>query len=267
MYLSSMNENVSRNTPTYVFEIQQLFLQENMPVGSEFAMVAIAEGLSKGSSLRPALGRTLREIIHRETGRINAMELLLLILTASAGPIEPLPSDRIERAMHETLGFILEVRQHSEDPHVVNPGAEMIRGGRRLRSWPGPLVPPGPPEKIPLGRRAMLAIALCGLLIGSLVVGLSTRRNRVAENTVIQRPVLPTSGPESLSNSTAPSVNTSRGKWQTPKNRMPRPISGVQRAQQYEAQTIPPSYTASSVAIRIPNSAKRGVANKFCRID
>ena len=40
MYLSLMNENASRNTPAYVYEIQQLLRHENVPVGTEYAMVS-----------------------------------------------------------------------------------------------------------------------------------------------------------------------------------------------------------------------------------
>src|SRR6266536_411729 len=42
MLPSSMNVDVSRNAPAYVFEIQQLFLRENLPVGTENAMLAVA---------------------------------------------------------------------------------------------------------------------------------------------------------------------------------------------------------------------------------
>jgi len=101
MFLSSMHENASRNIPAYVFEIQQLFRHENLPVGTQYAMLAIADGLTNGTELRTNLGQVVRAIIHREDGRINAMELLSLILTASASPVDPLPSVRMERAMHD----------------------------------------------------------------------------------------------------------------------------------------------------------------------
>ena len=69
----------------------------------------LADRLTKGSALRTTLGWVVRAIIRREGGRINAMELLSLILTASASPLDLLPSVQMEKAMHETLGFILEV--------------------------------------------------------------------------------------------------------------------------------------------------------------
>ena len=169
MFLSSMRENASRNIPAYVSEIQQLFRLENLPVGTEYAMLAIADCLTKGTELRTSLGRTVRAIIHREGGRINAMELLSVILAASANPIDPLPSVRMERAMHETLGFILEVRQQLENSDKGNLGEGMMGWKERLTSWSETLISAGLLEKLSLTERSrdMLVVALCGMLASS----------------------------------------------------------------------------------------------------
>jgi len=196
MYLSSMNENVSRNTPAYVFEIQQLLLQQNLPVGTEDAMIAVAAGLAKGTALRASLGRELRAIINRESGRINAMELLSLIMTASASPVEPLPNDRMERAMHETLGFILEVREQGKDVREVDLSAGMMRSSQRRRFRSEPLLSAAPREKFSFGgSKRIVAIALCCFLAASFVIVLS-RLGRHADEKVAQPSALLVSQPE-----------------------------------------------------------------------
>jgi len=254
MYLSSMNENVSRNTPAYVFEIQQVLLRETLPVGTENAMLALADGLTKETELRTTLGRVVRAIIHREGGRINAMELLSLILTASASPVDPLPSVRMERAMHQTLGFILEVRQqHLEDPREVDQGAGMMRWSERLRSLSEPQNSSGPPEKASLrGRsRVMLVIALCGMLVASIVVELSRRGQQASENAGAQTRALPSSGSGNRPSILAPVVSAVRGIKRLPShNTRFRSKARVPKSEKSETQKTPSSHTALPVAVR-----------------
>jgi TonB family protein len=209
MFLSSIHENASRNIPCYVFEIQQVLRRENLPVGTQYAMLAIAECLTNGTELRTNLGRVLRAIIHREDGRIYAMELLSLILMASASPVDPLPGVRMERAMHETLGFILEVRQQLEDSGEGDPGESLVHGKERLTSWPQPLLL----EKLSLGGqgRVVLILALCGLLAALAVAGFSRRGQQVTENASAQARALPNSDSGNASNPVASVVSSARG--------------------------------------------------------
>lgn len=251
MYLSSMNENVSRNTPAYVFEIQQLFLQQNLPVGTEDAMVAVASGLAKKTALRASLERALRSIIHRESGRINSMELLSLIMTASASPVEPLPTDRMERAMHQTLGFILEVREQLEDVREVDLSSGMMRSSERRRSRSESMISTGPLEKFSLrgSNRVLLGIALCGLLVASLVIGISRYRNHAGEN-VAQTDAPSISRPEAQQDATDSVAGTARQGSPPFRNAPFRPKTSVQRSREDEAQRTPTPQIAPAVAIQ-----------------
>ena len=244
MFPFSMQDDVSRNSPAYVFEIQQLFLRENLPVGTEYAMLAVADSLSKGTHLRTSLEGTVQAIVHREGGRINAMELLSLILMASASPNDPLPSDRMERAVYKTLGFILEVRQQLENSREGELGASMMRGKERLPSWSEPLVSVGPIAKLSLRplSRDMLVIALCGLLVASLVVGLLRHRNQAGENAGAQMRALPNSGSGNRPSNIAPVVSTARGIVRLPShNTVSQLKARVQKSEKSETQRTPPS--------------------------
>jgi TonB family protein len=251
MFLSSMHDNVSRNTPAYVFEIQQLFMRENLPIGTEYAMLAVADGLTKGTDLRTNLGRIVQAIIHREGGRINAMELLSLILISSASPDDPLPGDRMERAIYETLGFILEVRQPFENSREGELGEGVMSEKERLQSWLQPLILAGPLERASLrGRsRFMLVIALCGMLVASLVIGLS-RRRQASENADAPMRGLLTSGSRNRPNTLAPVVGAARGiEWLPSHNARFRSKARVQKSEKSETQRTPPSHTAPPIAV------------------
>jgi TonB family protein len=263
MFLPSMNESASENTPLYVFEIQQLFRREHLPVGTEYAMLAVADGLTKGTELRTNLERSLRAIIHREGGRINAMELLGLILMASASPVDPLPSERMERAMHETLGFILEVKQHLENSSEGELGAGLIRGKEGLPSWSEPLIMAGPPEKTSLRvrSRAMLAIALCGTLVAFFVVGLSRHRQQASENAGAQTRALSTSGSANRPDALAPVVSAAQGKQLPPShNTRFRSKAKAPESEESETPRTPRSHTAPPIAVgtlALPNGERR----------
>jgi TonB family protein len=251
MYLSSMNENVSRNTPAYVFEIQQLLLQQNLPVGTEDAMIAVAAGLAKGTALRASLGRELRAIINRESGRINAMELLSLIMTASASPVEPLPNDRMERAMHETLGFILEVREQGKDVREVDLSAGMMRSSQRRRFRSEPLLSAAPREKFSFsfgGSKRILAIAICCFLAASLVIGLS-RLGRHANVKVAQSIAPMDSQPEADPDPIVSVAGAAKEVSQPSKNARVRHTI-VQGSEKSEAQRTPTPQIAPAVDLR-----------------
>jgi TonB family protein len=252
MFLSSMHDNVSRNTPVYVFEIQQLFMRENLPVGTEYAMLAVADGLTKGTDLRTNLGRIVQAIIHREGGRINAMELLSLILMASASPDDPLPGDRMERAIYETLGFILDVRQPFENSREGELGEGIMNEKERLQSWLEPLILAGPLERASSrGRnRLMLVIALCGMLVASLVVGFSRRRHQSSDNAGAPMRGLLTSGSRDGPNTLAPVVGVARGiEWLPSHNAQFRSKARAQMSEKSETQRKPPSPTAPPIAV------------------
>lgn len=247
MFLSSMRDSVSRHSPRYVFEIQQVLLRENLPVGTENAMLAIADGITKETELRTDLGRTMRAIIQREGGQINASELHTLILMASASPVDPEPSYRMERAMYETLGFILEVRQQLENSREGELGAGMMRGKERLPSWSEPLISAAPTEKLSLRSRDMLVIALCGLLVASLVVGLSRHRNQADVNAGAQMRALQNAGSGNRPSNIAPVVSAARGIVRLPShNAVSQLKARVQKSEKSETQRTLPSTTGES---------------------
>jgi TonB family protein len=254
MLPSSMHDDVSRNTPVYVFEIQQLFLRENLPVGTENAMPAIADGLTK-TELRTNLERIVQTIIHREGGRINASELLSLILMASASPVDPLPSVEMERAMYETLGFILEVRHPVEKSREAERDAGEMIGKQRLPSSSEPFILSGPLEKASIRGRSgfTLVISLCALLVASLVVGLSRRRNQAGENAGVQTHTLPSSGSGNRSDTIAPHVNASRGtEWLPSHNAVFRSKARVQKSEKSPTKRTPPWHTANPLEVATP---------------
>ena len=261
MFLSSIHESASRNIPSYVFEIQQVFRHENLPVGTQYAMLAIAECLTNGTELRTNLGQVLRAIIHREGGRINAMELLSLIQIASASPFDPLPGVRMERAMHETLGFILEVRQQLEDTGEWDPGESLMHGNERTTSWPQPLFPSGLLEGLSLGGqgRVVLILALCGLLAAFVVVGLSRRGQQVTENSGAQARALPNSSSGNASNPVASVVSSARGK-ESLLSHNPRLRSNkatIQNPQKSETPTAHSSQNAPPTMVGTPIGESR----------
>lgn len=279
-----MQDGVSRNSPAYVFEIQQLFLRENLPVGTEYAMLAVADGLTKRTHLRTNLERTVQAIIHREGGRINAMELLSLILMASASPNDPLPSDRMEQAVYETLGFILEVRQQLENSREGELDAGVMRGKERLPSRSEPLISAGSIEKLSLRPWSsdMLVIALCGLLVASLVVGLSRHRNQAGENAGAHMPALPNSRSGNRPSTLAQVVSAARGiEWLPSNNTVFRSKARVQKSERSETRRTLPSHTEPPMAVSTltlpigesrlqstsasPNIAEPSVSNSITR--
>jgi TonB family protein len=184
MILPSVNDEISPNTPGYVFEIQQIFRRENLPVGTEYAMLAVADSLARETDLRRNLGRTVQAIIHREGGKISAMELLSLILMASASPSDSMPGDQLDRAMHQILGFILEIRQPLQPAHEADMGSALIGRRERLSSRPEPHTSVWPLEK-PWwagSSRAVVVLALCGILAAFLIVRHSTHQQPSTDN-------------------------------------------------------------------------------------
>jgi len=250
-----MHEKASRNIPAYVVELQQLFRRENLPVGTPYAMLAIANSLRSGTELRTNLGQVVRAIIHREHGRINAMELLSLILTASASPADPLPDVRLERAMHQTLGFILEVRQQLEDSGEGDLGETLVHGKERLISWPQPLFPPGLLEKLSFGGqgRVMLILALCGLLAAFIVVGLPRHRQQATENAGAQTHALADSGLGNASNSVGSVVSTAQGKESVLSyDSQSRSEALIQKSEKSEPQRTHSSQNAPPTPVGMP---------------
>ncbi len=252
MLPSFMHDDISRNTPVYVFEIQQVLLRENLPVGTENAMLAVADGLTTGTELRTNLERIVQAIIHREGGRIDASELLSLILMASANPVDPLPSVEMERAMYETLGFILEVRHPVEESREAERDAGVMLGKKRLPSSSEPLILSGPLEKASIrGRSSVtLVISLCALLVASLVVGLSRRRNQAGENAGVQTHALPNSGSGNRPNTPAPVVSAARGtEWLLSHNAVLRSKGRVQKSEKSDTKRTRPWHTTNPLAV------------------
>jgi TonB family protein len=248
--LPSMHVDISRNTPVYVFEIQQVLLRENLPVGTENAMLALADGLTTGTELRTNLERIVQAIIHREGGRIDASELLSLILMASANPVDPLPSVEMERAMYETLGFILEVRHPVEKSREAERDAGVMLGKKTLPSSSEPLILSGPLEKDSIRGRSTLVISLCALLVASLVVGLSRRRNQAGENAGVQTRALPSSGSGNRPNTSAPVVSTGRGtEWLLSHNAVLRSKARVQKSETSDTKRTRPWHTTNPLAV------------------
>lgn len=255
MFPPSMHVNAFRNIPAYVIEIQQLFQRENLPVGTQYAMLAIADSLTSETELRTNLGQVVRTIIHREDGRINAMELLSLILAASASPVDPLPDVRLERAMHETLGFILEVKQQLQDSDEGDLGESLVHGNERLTSWPQPLFPPGLLEKPSFGGQGpvMLILALCGLLAAFIVVGLSRHRLQAKEDTGPNNHALMDSGSGNASNSVASVVSTAQGKESVLSYDLQlRSKTIIQKSETSETQRMRSSHDAPPTAVGRP---------------
>lgn len=252
MILSATHDNASPNTPAYVFEIQQLLMRENVPVGTEGAMLAVAAGLTKETDLRRNLRRTVQEIIQREGGRINAIELLFLILMASASPVDPLSGEGMERAMYETLGFVLEIRHPSELSRAENRSPGLTCQKERLPAWLEPLPLAGWREKISVrGRsRVMLVTALCGLLAACLIVGLSVHRRRASDNAGAQTSALPNSEAGNSTKTLARDINAAQSTQWLPAHNAQFPLkASVKKSEKSGTKRKRPLHVAAPIAV------------------